>query len=138
MPESLLRLVYYSRSALPADPGLFSAAIREILEWSRDFNKSHEITGSLMFSEGFFAQVLEGPPDVIKATLGHICCDPRHRNLRLLECLPTDRREFPSWAMAFIDASTQIDLVAPILAGNQTPLAADILAMMQWFVRESA
>ena len=86
------QIVYVSKSMLSKEIDLRTTEIQRILEVSRKWNSENDITGALMFGEGYFAQVLEGPPSILKSTFGFIACDERHRNVRLLECGPVLKR----------------------------------------------
>ena len=128
----LYRLVYMSQCRLPADDGTYADTIDTLLRWSRDWNGSHEITGALLFSSGYFAQVLEGPPLELKGLIGNIICDSRHRGLRLLECGPAPERLFGNWSMAYTDGTEQFDLLAvDVLGSPKTSHGAAILGMLR-------
>ncbi|WP_158745658.1 BLUF domain-containing protein [Acidisphaera sp. L21] len=104
------RLVYMSEVVLPSENDAYATAINDLLRWSRDWNKDHQITGALLFSTGYFAQVLEGPEPAVKALIGNIICDTRHRHLRLLESGWVPERLFGNWSMAYTDGTEQLDL----------------------------
>ena len=88
-----------------------------------------------MCSAGSFAQVLEGPAPAIKATYGHISCDSRSREPKLLAFEQASTREFPNWAMAYVDEDeqTEINLVSFRNAiGSEDGRA--ILSILRWLV----
>lgn len=64
-------------------------------------NKSNGITGILLYNEGVFLQVLEGPLEAVQETFRRNCCDIRHYGVRILldKIVPT--RSFDSWKMGF-------------------------------------
>lgn len=86
---------------LPRNPVAFANNIQNILHWSRSWNAANETTGALMCSNGRFAQSIEGPASVIKATFGHISLDRRHKNLQLLDYGAIRERVFVNWSMAY-------------------------------------
>ena len=132
----LYRVIYVSRCTLPDEPEAAATGIRQILLFSRAWNARTGTTGALMCSQTHFAQVLEGPPPVIKATYGHISCDPRNRDPKLLENGPVEFRAFPNWSMAFIDAAGQPEIsLAAINQKLAAPTAQAILAMLRWLVQ---
>ena len=99
--RSLYRLIYCSRNvimqAIPgADPGYEMDTIRDS---ARRRNATANVTGALLFSASGFAQVLEGPREVVEATFDRISCDPRHTDVTVLSFTPALRRSFPAWAM---------------------------------------
>ena len=69
-------------------------------------NQRDNLTGALVFSDGIFMQVLEGPSKAIDATLARIMEDRRHRSLRILRRETSDSRLFPDKPLAFVSAAT--------------------------------
>ena len=116
----LHRVLYCSRNLIPGDPGTVAAHVRGILAASRRNNARDGITGALLFSEGCFAQVLEGPLHAVESAFERIQCDERHSDVTVLQSGPATARDFPDWSMAF----TGPDAASP-LAGAQV---ADALA----------
>ena len=98
----LYSLVYFSRSTV--EPGRVEEEIRSILDSARKQNSKRDVTGALLFSRGFFAQVLEGPLSSIQSTLEKIRTDTRHTDVSVLSCRPVARRNFASWSMAYAKA----------------------------------
>lgn len=102
MPAAALRrIVYRSRSRLLGSAIETAAEFARILESSRRRNAESSLTGALMLREASFAQVLEGPPQAVAATLARIGADPRHDTIEMLEDHPVDLRAFAEWSMAY-------------------------------------
>lgn len=99
---SLYRLVYYSANRIANVPGAFDGELEDILAKSRRNNRLVGVTGALMFSAGYFGQVLEGPQAAIEATFERIQQDARHGDVSLLAFAPVADRAFESWAMAYV------------------------------------
>lgn len=97
----LHRVLYCSRNLIPGAPEAVAADIRGILAVSRRNNARDGITGGLLFSEGCFAQVLEGPLDAVEGAFERIQCDERHSDVTVLQSGPIATRDFPDWSMAF-------------------------------------
>ena len=97
----LHRVLYCSRNLIPGTPEAVAADIRSILAVSRRNNARDGITGGLLFSEGCFAQVLEGPLDAVEGAFERIQCDERHGDVTVLQSGPITARDFPDWSMAF-------------------------------------
>jgi hypothetical protein len=97
----LHRVLYCSRNLIPGAPEAVAAEIRSILAISRRNNARGGITGGLLFSEGCFAQVLEGPLDTVESAFERIQCDERHSDVTVLQSGPITTRDFPDWSMAF-------------------------------------
>ncbi len=93
----MLSLVYVSS----ATRLLSNADLLDILRVSRLNNGSLSITGMLLYKEGNFMQVLEGPDEAVRQIYTRIAADPRHRGLiKLLEDQISER-QFANWTMGF-------------------------------------
>jgi Sensors of blue-light using FAD len=101
----LHRLIYHSRNRLPGERADVAAEIEAILAASRRNNAAAGITGALIFNNGIFAQVLEGPLAVLERTFERIQCDPRHGEVQVLAFEAVAERSFPSWSMGFVGQS---------------------------------
>ena len=115
--SQLYRVVYCSRNCLSGAAQTYAAEIEAILAKSRVNNARDGITGGLLFNDGCFAQVLEGPVDAVEATFERIQCDDRHGEVTMIEAGPILARDFPAWSMAFNGQ-----------AGDANPLAKQALA----------
>ena len=62
-------------------------------------NAARGISGLLLYTPSHFIQVLEGDESVVREIYQHICQDPRHNSLRVLDESPIETREFGEWAM---------------------------------------
>ena len=80
---------------------LSETALFSLLRESRDAHAKAALTGLLLYSEGQFMQVLEGPTDSLREYFGRLAADPRHGKLQLLADGPKPEREFSGWHMAF-------------------------------------
>ena len=106
MPDTLHRLVYYSRNHIAGDAMAFRTNVDDILHKSRINNGRDGITGALLFNAGCFAQVLEGPLPALEAAFERIQQDDRHGEVSLLALDPLAMRSFPNWAMGYVGASS--------------------------------
>jgi len=131
----LYRVLYCSQNHLTGMPATYPGEIREILATSRKNNVRDGVTGGLLFSEGCFAQVLEGPLDKIEGAFERIQCDERHRKVTVLQSGSITARDFPDWSMAFTEADVADDpLAAAALSGafSGQSIAGDaILSLMR-------
>lgn len=105
--SDLYRLVYASKNLLRGTEAETVATIQQILEASQRNNAKAGVTGALMFNDGAFAQVLEGPRRGVEDTFERIQRDPRHGDVTVLQCGPTESRGFANWSMAFVGQSTK-------------------------------
>ncbi len=101
----LSRVLYCSRNSIPGGTTAIAASVQTILAASRVNNARDGITGGLLFSEGCFAQVLEGPTDAVEAAFERIQCDDRHSEVTVLQVGPITTRDFPDWSMGFAGTS---------------------------------
>lgn len=97
MIEQLLSVAYSSDATRPYD----EAELRDMLERSRAHNASVGLTGMLVYRDGRFLQVLEGPEAVTKELLARIVKDPRHEHVRFLVTQVIRRRSFAEWTMGY-------------------------------------
>ena len=112
---ALTRLIYCSRQA-PTLASTLDQVIEDILTISVAMNRAADITGVLLFHDGWFIQALEGPADAVAATYGRIIADRRHTQVTRLSTEVIGRREFGEWAMCARSLSTadagMLDMVA--------------------------
>jgi hypothetical protein len=92
----LERIVYVSR----AEPGLGPEALYGIVREAHARNPGAGLTGGLVFLDGRFAQVLEGPAAPLAFAFGRIALDPRHGAVELRAREPALCRLFPGQALA--------------------------------------
>lgn len=109
--SSLFHLVYVSKAV--AD--ISYTDIHNILEVSRLKNLQDGITGVLIFRDGYFLQLLEGPEEKVRQTLNRIILDDRNFDLHvLIETVSTDRL-FSDWTMAFYDGDLSANATEDLL-----------------------
>jgi hypothetical protein len=101
--EQLVSVVYVSSGVR----AFTDAEILEILTQARRNNERCGITGMLLFRDGNFLQVLEGPEAAVKETLQKIERDERHKGILVLKTNPISERNFAEWTMAFRDISLE-------------------------------
>jgi hypothetical protein len=97
----LVRLMYASRAAQPADHDALLAIVRQ----SKGNNPAQGITGLLCFSDGIFIQALEGGRGAINRLYNRIAADPRHTDVVLLSYEEIGERRFAGWAMGQVNMS---------------------------------
>lgn len=106
-PEPLHRLVYCSRNAIGGSRADVRREIDAILSVARAKNASLGVTGALIFNDGFFGQVLEGPLKAVEEVFEKIQIDERHCDVVVLDLKPVTQRGFPHWSMGYIGASQE-------------------------------
>lgn len=113
---SLHRLLYRSQPAVDRLPDDIDAELLSIVLRSQAKNAAVGLTGALMYASGVFIQALEGPLASVEATFERICCDQRHRHVRLIEFAPAEARMFEQWSMASIAPDRQLVRLCASLA----------------------
>jgi hypothetical protein len=94
---SMISLVYVSFASQP----MSDDELRELLEECRTKNHGRNITGMLLYRDGFFIQALEGEAEVVNALYERIGQDARHRSVLKVTSEPIEKRSFNNWAMGF-------------------------------------
>jgi len=130
----MFRIVYTSRLSAEMNDGLLndiaSAAIRN--------NSASDITGILLFTDGAFMQVLEGPKDAVEGLMATISADPRHTNVKRLFHGGAGERSFPDWHMKIKQLTAQeIEGVRDMesVEGILDPLVKPLSPEIDFFVR---
>lgn len=118
------RLLYRSDCALTGTAGEIDRGVDDIVAAARVANEKAAVTGALMLSSGVFIQVLEGPVGVVEAAFERICCDLRHRHVRLLELAVAEERAFAGWAMVQVAPTVQLAQLCPSIGAGDTRLDA--------------
>ena len=99
--DQLVAAVYVSSATKP----LREDEILEILRVARLKNEELDITGMLLYRDGNFLQVLEGPAGVVDSLIQKLRRDPRHKGIILMSRKPIEERQFGNWRMAFRNMS---------------------------------
>lgn len=136
-PDQVFRLMYRSHIQIPPEDR--KVVLGEIFSNARSNNKGKRITGALLVSGDWFAQVIEGEEKSIKELYDRIEADPRHDQITLLEMKPAADRVFSRWAMARVaeDGESDIPLIAhrdgisPAAGHKTTPEQEAVLSAMR-------
>jgi Sensors of blue-light using FAD len=136
-PELVFRLIYRSKSKIPAEK--LDAELGSILRTARAKNTGLGITGALLYYDGWFAQTLEGAEKTVRTLYARIEEDPRHSSVQLCEAGGAKPRAFSRWAMAMVGEHGQPDIpLAATAKGtteaqsrNTTPEQDTILTIMR-------
>jgi len=94
----IYRLIYLSS----ATAGFRESDLDAILHSARKNNTKAGVTGLLVFHDGNFLQVLEGPRDAVEDVYAHILQDPRHGGVARVIAEEAEERIFAEWEMAFL------------------------------------
>lgn len=104
--ELLLQLIYISGASVPFS----QKELKSLLKKAREKNHEVDVSGILIFHDGAFFQVLEGPPEAVYTIYDRISQDPRHDEIKLLLKSEVEERSFPDWSMGFVNIEKASDL----------------------------
>lgn len=135
--DQVFRLIYRSQNRIP--PQDRKIMLGEIFSTARSNNKGKHVTGALLVSGDWFAQVLEGDESLVRELYGKIEADARHDHVTLLETRAGANRIFSRWAMARVseDGESDIPLIAhadgisPAAGHKRTPEQESVLSFMR-------
>ena len=97
----LYRLIYFSRAVQPPADKSLQNILDDITQTAMFFNLRNQVTGALLYCDGWFMQALEGSREKVEETyFGHIQYDKRHQSLQIIDVGLIDGREFSQWNMA--------------------------------------
>lgn len=99
----LIHCIYSSAATREFTP----AELADLLKKAREFNELHDLTGMLLYAEGSFFQVLEGPEEVVAALYENIEKDKRHEQVTKIIVEPIHKRSFAEWTMGFSNVSRE-------------------------------
>ena len=94
-------IVYVSEATV----SLSEPALLLMLKQARAEHHHAQLTGLLLYSEGRFLQVLEGPEAPLREFFARIAVDPRHCKLQKLADGPKAQPDFTEWRMSFACAT---------------------------------
>jgi len=117
------------------------SALDEILAASRRNNAACDVTGMLLYLDGAFLQVLEGPNEAVEEVYTRICRDKRHWDAQTLLDRADAPRAFAKWSMGFralkpgeADTDQAFQITRHAIAGRWTDNAAmELRTLMQTF-----
>jgi Sensors of blue-light using FAD len=130
-------LLYVSKTLLQLPQA--EAQVAEIVALSRSRNARLGVTGALVATSTYFAQLLEGPPKAVAELMESIDADARHMRVRIIRTAEEDRR-FPDWSMVYTGYAGFVDRhIAPFFShlppGDAAHLATRLVALMEEYAR---
>jgi hypothetical protein len=99
--DQLVCAVYVSSAHKPLE----DVELLELLRVARINNARRNITGMLLYRDGNFLQVLEGPASEVDDLIEKIKRDTRHHGVILMSRRGIEERQFAEWQMAFRNMS---------------------------------
>lgn len=98
--SNLYHIAYISKNSFDGTSEEHQESIQSILKIAQRNNALVGITGALLYSGGYFCQIIEGERDALENLFETIQMDPRHKEVTVLHFEPIERRNFSEWAMA--------------------------------------
>ena len=104
--NEITSIVYLSRAGVE-----FSKrdARQHLKIFSQTENAKHEISGLLVYSEGYFLQIIEGTSAAIDTLYAKIVRDPRHSEIDLLTRSVSAIRLFSKWSMGIVETEDSLE-----------------------------
>jgi hypothetical protein len=115
----MLSLIYSS----VATDTFGEADLAGLLAQSRTANERNDVTGMLLFRNGYFLQVLEGPDAAVREKMAVIKTDPRHTKVTMLL---EDLDDVPGYRTAFTDVESVTD-------GQGSSASPALRELIRWF-----
>jgi len=109
---NLYQLSYISKNLIEGNKLKLQSQIESILKSASKNNAELGITGALLYTGGYFCQVIEGEEENIESIFETIQQDERHKEITVLNYEKSDQRSFAEWSMAFagIEDSMRFDI----------------------------
>jgi len=134
-PDLVTSLIYVSRKTLPGPEG--AADVQNILQLSRERNKTLQVTGALFSAAKTFAQCIEGPASAIGQLMESIARDARHHDVKVVSVKDEVPRNFANWTMAYCGDEYYIDAHIRRLFDTHPPgLFAERVEQLRALMRE--
>jgi hypothetical protein len=99
--DSLTALLYCSKINDMSNIKDVVTTLEEIDHCAHEYNVAHNISGYLLYIDGYFIHYIEGNSEVIKNLYLNICLDPRHKSISLLSHTSITKRAFQDWHKVF-------------------------------------
>jgi hypothetical protein len=123
--------VYLSHATRTED----ETSLAELAQQCRTFNAQAGVTGVLTFTNGRFAQLIEGPRDGVDEVIARINASKRHRDITALGETAIEVRAFDGQPMLWRPDAIAEELERIGRDSNLTRLQADLATRILLFTR---
>lgn len=123
--NALYSLAYISKNMIKGDRDVIEADIKSILASAHKNNPALNVTGALLYSGGYFCQVIEGPEEALEELFENIQLDSRHGQVTVLHFEPIEKRSFGEWAMAFAGIEDEMRFDAAGILDSKDKIKAE-------------
>ena len=138
--SDLYNLAYISKNTIQGTPDEIREQVRDILATAHRNNIAMDVTGALLYSGGYFCQVIEGPREILEDLFESIQMDKRHGDVTVLHFAPIESRGFREWAMALagIEDNMRFDIEGLRASKDDLKMreaGRDLVAVLEQLVR---
>lgn len=102
--KALIEFSFVSRLS----PGLMTSDLLRLARQSWSFNLKKGLTGTLRLLDGEFAEVIEGPCEVVQPLAARILGDDRHGSIKVLAFHRLAHRRYESWSTSGFDLRDEL------------------------------
>jgi len=139
--SDLYNLAYISKNTIKGNAEDVKEQIRDILAAAHRNNPAKGVTGALLYSGGYFCQVIEGPEDVLEELFESIQMDGRHGDVTVLHFEPIESRGFSEWAMALagIEDNMRFDIDGVLASKDEMKMketGRDLVSVLDQMVKQ--
>jgi Sensors of blue-light using FAD len=139
--SDLYNLAYISKNTIKGNAEEIKEQIRDILAAAHRNNPAKGVTGALLYSGGYFCQVIEGPEDVLEELFESIQMDGRHGDVTVLHFEPIEARGFSDWAMALagIEDNMRFDIDGVLASKDELKMretGRDLVSVLEQMVKQ--
>jgi hypothetical protein len=137
----LYNLAYISKNTIKGEAEAIKEQIRNILAAAHRNNPAKGVTGALLYSGGYFCQVIEGESEVLEELFETIQMDGRHGDVTVLHFQPIEARGFSDWAMALagIEESMRFDIDGILASKDDLKMketGRDLVSVLEQMVQQ--
>lgn len=130
-------LLYVSKTLLEAPQA--ETEVAQIVAGSVSRNARLGVTGALVSTGTYFAQLLEGPEGAVAELMQSINADARHMRVRTIRTAQEERR-FAAWSMVYTGYASFVDrYIAPFFSAlpqsDAAHLAQRLVSLMEEYAR---
>jgi len=127
-----MRQIVYTSTA---NPDLGQDDVFQIVQTSAQNNGDAGLGGFLVYLNGSFFQVLEGPDNELQQTLGRIQQDDRHTDLKILSDCPIEKPQFSRWRMRRIVLNSEREIPSIVSQLDEELHDTEVVALLHHFAR---
>lgn len=102
-----VRLAYASTAT--ANPAHIRNDLLQILDSATRYNSNHQLTGVLLYGNGYFFQCIEGQKHQVDDLYQHLLKDSRHQDITLLSYESREQLRFDQWGLRYVHFEAPVE-----------------------------